>query len=351
MRVRCEMKCRENDNGYCRRPEIDILTCGNCGAYRAKPEFDVFREDNVVIFDKAGLPSIMVKLTRNPEKPVHPMFVIGGKTYDEVYISKYPNVIINGKAYSLPLQKPAVNVTQEDAEKACFSKGDGWHLMTAMERGYIANLCNETGIFPHGNTNGGVYHDNPKEKGTTFDGYGKTLTGSGPETWTHDHTVFGIHDLGGNVWERLRGLRLMDGVFQVSENNDAAMEIDLSEGSENWKPVMCCGKPIRLDFTKGEVTFTTCEKIDADYCGCKWGDVYFDCEQIQGLKDLGLFPGESEAYFYADTNGERLPICGGHWNSGARAGVFDVYFSGPRSNSYLGVGFRSAFYRKLESEN
>ena len=52
----------------------------------------------------------MVKFTRNPDKPTHPMFVIGGKTYDEVYISKYPNVIINGKAYSLPLQEPSVNV-------------------------------------------------------------------------------------------------------------------------------------------------------------------------------------------------------------------------------------------------
>ena len=78
-----------------------------------------------------------MKFTRNPDKPVHPMFVIGGKTYDEVYISKYPNVIINGKAYSLPLQEPSVNVTLGDAEKACFSKGEGWHLMTAMERGYI----------------------------------------------------------------------------------------------------------------------------------------------------------------------------------------------------------------------
>ena len=145
--------------------------------------------------------------------------------------------------------------------------------MTAMERGYIANLCHDTGIFPHGNTDGGVYHADPKEKGVTFNGRGKTLTGSGPETWTHDHTVFGIHDLCGNVWEWFRGLRLMDGVLQVAENNDAAMNIDLSENSQNWKPVMCEEKPIRLDCTEGEVTFTTCEEIDADYDGCKWGSI------------------------------------------------------------------------------
>lgn len=350
MKVKCGMKCKANENGYCKRPEIGILD-GKCGDFRAEPEFEAFREDNVVIFDKAGLPSIMVKFTRNPDKPAHPMFVIGKETYDEVYISKYPNVIINGKAYSLPLMQPSVNVTLEDAEKACFDKGEGWHLMTAMERGYIANLCYETGIFPHGNTDGGVYHADPKEKGVTFNGRCKTLTGSGPETWTHDHTVFGIHDLCGNVWEWFRGLRLMDGVLQVAENNDAAMNIDLSENSQNWKPVMDDGKPIRLDCTEGEVTFTTCQDIDTDYDGSRWGDVNFDCEQTQTMKDLGLFPGEPDAYFYADTSGERLPICGGCWLNGSNAGVFYVDLHYPRSDSGSGIGFRSAYYRKLETED
>ena len=140
----------------------------------------------------------------------------------------------------------------------------------------------------------------------------------------------------------------MDGVLQVAENNDAAMNIDLSEHSQNWKPVMCEEKPIRLDCTEGEVTFTTCEEIDADYDGCKWGDVNFDCEKTQTMKDLGLFPGEPEAYFYADTSGERLPLCGGYWGNGAMAGVFNVYLSRPRSNSNSNIGFRSAFYRKEE---
>ena len=63
---------------------------------------------------------------------------------------------------------------------------------------------------------------------------------------------------------------------------------------------------------------------------------------------MGLFPGEPEAYFYADTNGERLPICGGGWSDGADAGVFNVGLYDPRSISYSGIGFRSAYYRKEE---
>lgn len=143
----------------------------------------------------------------------------------------------------------------------------------------------------------------------------------------------------------------MDGVLQVAENNDAAINIDLSEHSQNWKPVMCEEKPVRLDCTEGEVTFTTCEKIDADYDGCRWGDVNFDCVQTQEMKELGLFPGEPEAYFYADTSGERLPLCGGGWYGGANAGVFGVGLHYPRSDSSSDVGFRSAFYRKLETED
>ncbi len=351
MKVRCGMKCRENDSGNCRMKGIENLENGSSGVYREKPEFDVFREDNVVIFDKAGLPSIMVRFARNPEKLAHPMFIIGGKTYDEVYISKYLNVIIYGKAYSLPLKSPTVNVTMEEAEKACFAKGDGWHLMTAMERGYIANLCSDTSIFPHGNTYGGCYYDNPNEKGVKFDGSGQTFTGSGPATWTHDHTVFGIHDLCGNVCERLRGLRLMNGILQVAENNDAAMEIDLSERSENWKPVMCNGKPIRIYCTEKKAVFTTRDGAGAHYNGYRWRDVDFACGQTQELKDLGLFPGEPEAYFYANTSGERFPFCGGDQSSGSGSGMFDVHLSAHRSLSYHFVGFRSAFYRKLETDD
>ena len=44
MRVKCGMKCRANENGYCKRPEIDILAYGKCGDFRAEPEFEAFRE-------------------------------------------------------------------------------------------------------------------------------------------------------------------------------------------------------------------------------------------------------------------------------------------------------------------
>lgn len=125
MTVMCERKeCANLINGVCNQKNVRIGKDWNCYNFAEFKEF--YREDNVVVKDKNGLPSIMVKFTREPDvKPIHPMFIIDGKVYDEIFISKYKNCIINGLAYSLPMQKPATDVTLEEAEKACFDKGDG----------------------------------------------------------------------------------------------------------------------------------------------------------------------------------------------------------------------------------
>ena len=85
-------------------------------------------------------------------------FIIGDEEYDEIYISVYENCEINGKPYSLPMQKPWTGITNDEAARACFSKGEGWHLMTRAEWGLLANLSLKNGTLPHGNTNYGKYH-------------------------------------------------------------------------------------------------------------------------------------------------------------------------------------------------
>ena len=172
----------------------------------------------VAIYDNAGIPSFMHRFRKVTNKELfggndktNAAFIIGDEEYDEIYISVYENCEINGKPYSLPKQKPWTGITNDEAARACFSKGQGWHLMTRAEWGLLANLSLKNGTLPHGNTNYGKYHANPEEHGESAGETGKTKTGSGPATWTHDHTVEGVHDLTGNVWEMVRGLRIKDG--------------------------------------------------------------------------------------------------------------------------------------------
>ena len=311
--------------------------------------------DVVVIYDNANLPSLMHRFRRTTDaelfggsQKVHPAFIIGGEIYDEIYISVYQNTMINGKPYSLPMAKPVTDITLEDFEKACFSKGEGWHPMTAQEWGLIANLCAKSGVFPHGNTRYGKYHADENEHGEKYDN-NRTLTGSGPVTWTHDHTPTGVHDLCGNVWEWLRGMRVKDGILYQCKDNDAALpETDLSKDGKDWETikddngcVIRCGQD-----ENGNLIFTTREDIEAEYAGDEWEDVNMEA-QSETLKELAFYPGEKKAYCYADgTDGEYCLPRGGSWYRGANAGVFYSYLHDARSDSSAYIGGRSAYFKK-----
>jgi hypothetical protein len=310
--------------------------------------------DVVAIYDNAGIPSIMHRFKRVTNKElfggsdkVHPAFIIGGEVYDEIYISVYPNTMINGKPYSLPYTEPATSITMEDFAEACFSKGEGWHCLTAAEWGLLANISAKLGTLPHGNTAGGKYHADETEKGVNVKDSSKTLTGSGPATWTHDHTPTGVHDLCGNIWEFCRGCRIVDGSIQAARNNDAALpETDLTERGDDWQPVVDNGgKPVYGSVSGKAVSFVTGEH-EADYSGCAWGEVEMRCESEQ-MKELALYAGEKDAYCYVDsTEGEYILSRGGNWDYGGNAGVFHSDLSHPRSNSYASIGGRSAFFVK-----
>ncbi|MDO5146933.1 MAG: SUMF1/EgtB/PvdO family nonheme iron enzyme [Eubacteriales bacterium] len=334
---------------YCeKREKEDVLISIPC-------EHPGTEHDVVAIYDNAGIPSIMHRFRKITNKELfggsdktHAAFIIDGEEYDEIYISVYENCEINGKPYSLPMQKPWTGITNDDAARACFSKGDGWHLMTRAEWGLLANLSKKNGTLPHGNTSSGKYHAAPEEKGKIADGY-VTLTGSGPATWTHDHTPEGVHDLCGNVWEMVRGLRIKDGHLQVAENNDAALDIDLTMEGDGWRNLTDDnGNAVRVS-VDGDVTFTTSRDIEQDDGGCEWEDVSIECESEQ-MKELALYAGEPNAYCYIDsTDGEYLPLCGGRWYNSSSAGVFSVRLCDPRSSAYSNFGFRSAYFRKRKN--
>lgn len=312
--------------------------------------------DVVAIYDNAGIPSIMHRFRRTTNRELfggsdktNRAFIIGGEEYDEIYISVYPNCEINGKPYSLPYMKPWTNITNDKAAAACFSKGEGWHLLTAAEWGLLANISLKNGTLPHGNTNYGKYHADEEERGKASGDGGKTLTGSGPATWTHNHQPDGVHDLCGNVWEMLRGLRIKDSYIETAKDNDAALDIDLAPEGEAWQRVTDKdGKPVRVAVDEcDDITILAGEgEVSKGYSGAEWKDIEIVCDS-ETLKELALFAGEPEAYCYIDsTEGEYFPYRGGSWGSGAASGVFASYLGDPRSYSDASIGFRSAYFKK-----
>lgn len=305
---------------------------------------------NEVIFDSRGIPDILVVFT--PDELGLPA-EIKGRAVKEYAISKYPNTMIEGVPYSLPYQQPAVNVNHDEAIRLCESKGPGWHLITNDEWAALAHQSRKNGTLPRGNTDCGKSHSHPEETGTTYrdsSGDSKTLTGSGPVTWNHDHTAEGVADMCGNIFEHVGGIRFLNGQVQVIPNNEAAAGADQSKDSKEWTPIHTAdGGKVHYNIEDGRIELRAVALDGKDYDGVEFKELDGSAIDIpEQLIELGLYPApgyEGKDYFWLDTDGERIVFRGGYWYAGAAAGVFS--FNGLRSRARVSwtVGFRSALIR------
>lgn len=292
---------------------------------------------NEILYDSKGNPDIMVAFT--PDELGLPA-ELRGRAVEAYLISKYPATLIDGTPYSMPYQQPAVNVTLDEAIELCEGKGDGWHLLTNDEWAAIALWCLKNDTMPTGNTNRGRSHSHPDEIGSVIStSYGKTLTGSGPIAWNHDHTAEGIADLVGNVWEHVGGVRFLDGQVQVIPDNRAAAGADQSSNSTEWQPVRTeAGDPVYYNVEGVSITLQTTPPEYVDFDGAKFKNLkHVDTMEVpEQLVRLGLYPTAGymgDEIFWLDTEGDRCVYRGGPYIGGAAAGVFYVYGSYARSNS------------------
>jgi len=338
---------------------------------------------NDILYDDQGMPSIMVRIPKmtfaqlglGESNAIFPAFIVNGQEVDELYISKYQNVVQNNRAYSLPGVLNTSYVTHDQAMQYCTNKGEGWHLVTAFEWGLLVNLCEQNGFIPKGNTKWGVDYDSDTpiaipgdyENGKTR----RTLTGTGPVSWFHDNTPSGIADLCGNVWEKIGGIRTVYGELQILNNNNAADPVhSQSATSTEWRAI---------DATTGELvepngSGTTTNSIKMDYLNSKytWNNVKtndtpndphahltaFECsanisdEAKFVLNTLALFPranslltGNQMCYMNNKLE-EGLFGRGGNYGRGwGSAGFGSFHGYGTRSGSYVNSGFRSAFIK------
>lgn len=286
-----------------------------------------------IICDDINKPSVMVKISKfllseiheGAPDTVHPAFVKDGKVHDNIYISKYQNIVCNERAYSLQHQDPKVFITIDEARACCERKGPGWHLMTNAEWAAIALLAKSNDSMPRGNSDYGSAIHYPAERGLDAKGEpcptegkpSRILTGSGPKTWSHDGTEDGIYDLNGNVWEYVDGLYSRDGVVFSSE-------ID---------------KPILYELEN---------KVEDGMLSCTFKELKARGNQDWLLWALALCPigtnyGEDEAWI--KLQGIQNAIRGGYWVNGDGAGIFALGLGLSPEECYFDVGFRSVYYK------
>lgn len=337
--------------------------------FRAAVEV-LYGENNTVIVDEWGLPSVMVRvparkgreLLKTGTENLHPAFYVGGEPLEEIYVSKFQNVLIDGRGYSLPMRKPAYGIHFDQALQACRSKGKGWNLTPFALRAALALEAKRKGFLPHGNSDRGVDYLHREEHGDTEE-EGVVRTGSGPVTWSHNNSRDGIYDLTGNLNEWDAGLRLVDGEIQIIPDG-MWMREDCTMGKDcgYWRSITPAGelaKPgvsgaLRYVCDGDGILLTAGEEAGKETTGnCAFGSV----RAKEGLKipellyALTLYPEQESGYDgwrWIKSQGECLPLCGGGYRALDHAGIFFVGLTYPRTQNYNLTGFRSVYIREKD---
>ena len=310
---------------------------------------------------------------------IHPAFVAGGKTYPKYYMGKYPGpyVVSNGKTIMLSLygldgtsnMLTGAYVQPNYDQAVAYGKngGNGCHAVTNAEWMEIAMSCFQDGFQPKGNNNyGRDYQDanSPEYYGVPAYWHSnrtaRVLSGSGPISWMHDGSPWGVWGMNGNFYQWTTGFRQNAGEIQVIPNNDAALpETDHSDGSEAWKAMLGDGSlvapgteaTLKYDATSPISIVTQITSRTTISINNYFGDVTGIAPNLAKL--LGIAPaasssalGSDRIYIRNDESGaysETLSLRGGCWYASGVAGVFFLLLINDRSYSDVSIGARPAF--------
>jgi sulfatase modifying factor 1 len=330
---------------------------------------------NTVLYTAKGQPCFMAVIPKFTLQSIdaslgtgdHPAFIVSGVAKSEIFIGQYIGFSSNGEMISVPGVDPIRSINFDNSVNLARANGTGWHIMTNAEWAALALWCWKNGTQPRGNDAYGRSTDVTTERAVdaatgrlaaaTGTATTTTRTGSGPASWRHDQTPFGIADLAGNVFEWAAGMRINAGEIQVIENNNAALNAtDLSSGSASWQAIdgsngnlVAPGSANTVKYaTSGTTAYTLVRTSGSSFEGMSNpGTTPVATAALEKLRALGLYPvagsGLGGDGFWVDVTSERVPFRGGLWDHGALSGVFAVYLSFARSYVNSDVGARPAF--------
>lgn len=246
-----------------------------------------------------------------------------------------------GKAVSQADKDPWTSINADTARARCAELNANSMMMSQEIWAMICWNMISQGFQPRGNTEHGRSHSSKNEFGRRTDGRvpddrngsARTLTGTGPETWRHDGTVFGIADMVGNVWEWVDGMKMVDGQFIVAEYT--------GQPEAEWSATGV--------YISETGQFTNVAPSTLNSSSQVWGSMtkasgYAGNERLQRLMIEPIAcTGVLGGRFYWNLSGERFPIRGGDWGSASGAGPAALSCNNPRSGAGSLIGFRSAF--------
>lgn len=365
---------------------------------------------NQVIFDKAGRVHIMVNFYCNEEarldylsanktlfdhtdtslkSNLHPAFVINNAPIRGFRLAKYLMPRVNGVNYVASLYNlspahssggftvstdgsvSAVNTTNNATANP---DGEEIHVETFTENSFLYLLGARRAFETHGNSSGGKYDADTTEVADPaeylYQGNVKqTRTGTGPLTWYHDGTPWGVADLVGNVCDICTGFRLKSGELQFIPNNDAGARgltpSDLSANSEKWKALLEDGSFVNVNENANSYKYDYLADIStgyASFCLAKtlqhqqpndapYGSVALkNMTAREGttantlLRIMGLFPllaSTPRGTVYMRNTADILKTVyrGGHWVGGSYSGLgwADCCYGFGYASSKIGV--------------
>ncbi|MBY3671854.1 hypothetical protein HKH62_04635 [Vibrio cholerae] len=268
-----------------------------------------------------------------------------GTFKSECRIAIHKSVNVGGRTVSRAGLAPYVNLNYDEFKAKASGLAGGFVMLDQYHDAFIGwlilSILANGGQQPRGNTEWGRAHDAIHEVGRRVDGKisnersgnGATLTGSGPDSWRHDGTPFGISDWVGNVWEWVDGFKMIGGQFYIAAYSGQPEAQWIATGryinSGHVLSMTPPPSPVASNQTWGLLTKAS------GYVGHELLQKLL-IEPIDCTKVLN-------GRFYYNTDGERLPVRRGNWGDAGSAGPAALNLFYARSNRYSSIGGRLAF--------